>query len=225
MSDRITLGEVMRALLVDPDLPPPDAEETETRPLREVAGLTPEIELAWEPRRADPSGLANLTYREFCLTGLGCGYSAFAGLIKTFAAQFGAPYDSFPFQLMSNRRGRYSGAGKTCGALIGAGAAITIFWGRQAGEPLIKELYDWYATTSLPVYAPSAEVLAQTGGKGRDIPMPVSVAGSPLCTDSQVNWVRACDLKVQEQDKKERCGRLTVDVAAKAMELLNRKAG
>ena len=225
MTDRITLGEVMRALLVDPDLPPPDADESETRPLREVAGIDPNTFLAWEPRRADAADLADLTYREFCLTGLGCGYGAFAGLVKTFAAQFGAPYDSFPFHLMTNRHGRYSGAGKTCGALIGAGAVITIFWGRSKSEPLIKELYDWYAAAPIPAYAPSAEALARTGGKGRDIPMPVSLAGSPLCTDSQVNWVRACDFKIQEADKKERCGRLTVDVAVKAMEILNRQAG
>jgi hypothetical protein len=218
----------MRTLLVDPDLPPPlpdgRAGAGETRPLREIAGIDPGQELAWEPRRADAANLADLTYREFRLAGLGCGYSAFAGLVNTFAAQFGAPYDSFPFALMTGRRGRYSGAGKTCGALLGAGAAITIFWGRRAGEPLIKELRDWYAATPLPGYSPSAETLALTGGQGRDIPMPLSVAGSHLCTDSQANWVRARACAVQEPDKKERCGRLTVDVALKAMEILNRLA-
>lgn len=220
MSDRITLGEVMRRLLVDPDLP----IEEGGRPLREVADLNPAQPLVWEARRASPANLADLTYEIFHCSGLGCGYSAFAALVQTYAEQFGAPYNNFPFPLLQHRRGRYSGAGKTCGALIGAGTFFDILWGKKAAAPQVRELHDWYAAVALPNYAPSAKVLEQCQGKGLDMRLPVSVATSALCTDSQVNWVKACNFSMEDRFKKERCGRITADVALKALEIVNRQA-
>lgn len=53
------------------------------------------------------------------------------------------------------------------------------------------------------------------------IALPSSVSGSPLCHVSVSEWCKVSDYKAEGKERSERCGRLTADVAAKTVELLN----
>ena len=53
-----------------------------------------------------------------------------------------------------------------------------------------------------------------------------SVSDSPLCHASNAKWISRSGFGLASAERKERCARLTADVAAKAVELLNAyKAG
>ena len=53
-----------------------------------------------------------------------------------------------------------------------------------------------------------------------------SVSDSPLCHASNAKWIKASGFGLSTPERKERCARLTGDVAQKAVELLNAyKAG
>lgn len=52
--------------------------------------------------------------------------------------------------------------------------------------------------------------------------MPKSVSGAVLCHVSVHRWCEASGCEVESDEMKERCRRLTADVAVKTVELLNR---
>jgi hypothetical protein len=71
---------------------------------------------------------------------------------------------------------------------------------------MVDALFSWYEKAKLPVYKPESPVM--------DIAMPASISGSILCHASCLNWHNVSKLKVYTKQRKERCGRLTADVAA-----------
>lgn len=82
---------------------------------------------------------------------------------------------------------------------------------------MVNELFRWYETTALPIYNPGE---AAQGVKG-DIP--TSVSDSVLCHVSVSKWSYANHLAANSKERSERCGRLTADVTAKAIEIFNAK--
>ncbi len=54
-----------------------------------------------------------------------------------------------------------------------------------------------------------------------DLELPQNVSGSPLCHASVTQWCIVAQKKVSDVERKERCARITGDVAAKTVELLN----
>lgn len=51
--------------------------------------------------------------------------------------------------------------------------------------------------------------------------MPTSIANSVLCHNSTTNWSDVSEFKIFTEQQKERCRRLTADVAKKTVEILN----
>ena len=119
--------------------------------------------------------------------------------------------------MLEANKGGISDWGTICGALYGAAAAYALFWGRKERTPMVNELYRWYEVTKLPVYNPGD--LAQ-GVKGD---LPNNASGSVLCHISVSKWCAANKIEATSKARSERCGRLTADVACKAVEIFNAK--
>jgi hypothetical protein len=143
----------------------------------------------------------------------GCMYGLFAAIITTIAKTHGEPFSSFPLHMMKYGAGGVGHWGSLCGAINGGAAVIGLFdrdKGRQ--EKLIAQLFSWYEGAELPAYRPE---------KSDPAAVPKSVAGSVLCHVSAGKWCKKSGSEVGGPEMKERCRRLTADVAAKTVELLN----
>jgi len=125
----------------------------------------------------------------------GCSFGAFNALVT----EAGPPYTTVPTGMMRFGEGGVAGWGSHCGALIGASAFIGLVHKDPAVySKLINELTLWYT-----------EELG---------------SGSPLCHVSVTEWSKANGVRVESQERKDRCARLTGEVAKKAVLLLNAQA-
>jgi hypothetical protein len=152
-----------------------------------------------------------------------CCYGAFAGIIETLKEEIGGPYTTLPTEMMKYGEGGIVGWSTVCGAPNGAAAALTLIAGEDYG-PLVDELMGWYTKFEFPSdksnkYAKNHEFLVDK--YKTDKVLAQSVADSPLCHASVTNWCKASGYASGASERSERCARLTGDVAAKAVELLN----
>lgn len=157
--------------------------------------------------------------------GHGCAHAVFTAIIGYLAtlelfdatgAPIANPFANIPKNMMNWGAGG-SGIGTLCGALNGAFAALGLIT-TDNGE-LIKELTTWYAESMLPEYVPEVDPARPT----TSLYIPQSIAGVELCHASVTNWCRTSGVNVADASRGERCARLSADVAAKAVELLNAK--
>ncbi|MDO5536998.1 MAG: C-GCAxxG-C-C family protein, partial [Desulfovibrionaceae bacterium] len=149
--------------------------------------------------------------------GYACGYGAFYSMIGLMAEKYGAPYNTFPFTMLEANKGGISDWGTICGALYGSAAAFALFYGRKERNAMVNELFRWYEVTKLPIYQPGDKAQGVAGE------LPSNVAGSVMCHISVSKWCYANKIEATSKQRSERCGRLTADVAAKAVEILNAK--
>ncbi|MGQ9471604.1 MAG: C-GCAxxG-C-C family (seleno)protein [Candidatus Aminicenantales bacterium] len=150
----------------------------------------------------------------------GCAYGAFHAIIQALREKIGAPFTYIPTDMMKYGKGGGMEWGTLCGALNGAAAAINLVtrnWGA-----LIHELIGLYTQTAYPSNRSNQMAVDQVFGtimyQG---PLAQSVSGSPLCHASVTQWCNVSGFTATSLPRKERCGRLTADVAAKAVEMLN----
>lgn len=144
----------------------------------------------------------------------GCMYALFASIVTAMGRVQGEPYLSFPVHMMKYGQGGVGLWGSLCGAVNGGAAVIGLFAPEKLQrEQLIAELFSWYESTELPTYRPK--------GTKHSSPVPKSVSHSVLCHVSVGRWCAASGEDVGSPAMNERCRRLTADVAAKTVELLN----
>lgn len=84
---------------------------------------------------------------------------------------------------------------------------------------MVTELFRWYQQAAFPIFEPGEA----TNPKGVKGPIPTSVSGSPLCHISVSKWCYETKLEAGSKERGERCARLTADVTAKAIEIMNAK--
>lgn len=172
---------------------------------------------AWIPHRLDVAECAPLAYAGYWKDGLGCCYGVFESVIGSMGRKHGAPYSQFPFTMMEVGKSGISEWGTVCGALLGAASAFALFWGRKERDPMVTELFRWYEKTAFPIYDPGAAAQGVAG------PLPTNACGSVLCHISVSTWCHAHGIDAASAKRQERCSRITADVAAKAIEILNAK--
>ncbi|MDZ8120296.1 C-GCAxxG-C-C family protein [Pontiella agarivorans] len=144
-----------------------------------------------------------------------CMYAVANSIIQQLADRFGEPYTAFPVHMMKYGHGGVGGYGTLCGALNGAAAMIgLVVPDKKDQNALIADLFRWYEQSNLPVYSPENPVTEYT-------PEP-SKAGSPLCHASVSNWCKVSGHGSAGKQRKERCSRLSADVAIQATAMLNR---
>ncbi len=125
----------------------------------------------------------------------GCGYGSFSALVDT----AGHPFNTVPVGMLKFGEGGVAGWGSHCGALLGSSAFIGLVHKDSAiYAKLINELTLWYT-----------EELG---------------SGSQLCHVSVTEWAKKNHVAVDSQERKDRCARLTGEVAKKAVLLLNAQA-
>ena len=170
---------------------------------------------AWGYAELDPALVADKAYQRFPEGG--CMYAVAGSIVSTLGDLLGEPYRSFPLGMMRYGAGGTGGWGSLCGGLNGAAAIIGLLHQDKEDKQranLIRDVFVWYETTPLPKYRPKdVAELAE---------IPSSVAGSVLCHVSASHWCEVSGNKAFSKEQKERCRRLSCDVVAKTVELLNR---
>ncbi len=171
----------------------------------------------------DPEHVRKLGH-QFYWTGKGCSYGAFKAIFYAMHEKVGEPFTSLlPLcEMMIYGHGGVVGWGTTCGALLGACAAINLFCDKATTDKIAHELMGWYTQAVFP-----SDISNQYAVNGQfydnrlNQALPQASCGSALCHVSVTTWCVTSGYKAGSTERKERCGRLTGDVAAKAVELLN----
>ena len=166
----------------------------------------------WKYVSLDPMKTAKLAYDEY--PNGSCMYGVFKSVISQLAEKVGEPFASFPTHMMTYGHGGVNGSGTICGALNGAAALIGLLVdGKPAQDALAAELFQRYENTPLPEYRPETPIL--------DFDPPKSVAKSVLCHASTTRWGKKTGFTISSKERKERCRRLTADIAAQTVTILN----
>ncbi|HHY26519.1 MAG TPA: C_GCAxxG_C_C family protein [Desulfitobacterium dehalogenans] len=145
-----------------------------------------------------------------------CSYGVFEAVIGQLSEKVGYPYTHVPTQVLGWGGTGGGGWGTLCGALIGAATAINYTMEKKEADKVVSELFGWYCDFAFPEFMPAAGKALEYEG-----PIEKSVAKSPLCHVSVSVWCDASGLKAESKARSERCARITADVAAKTVELLN----
>jgi uncharacterized protein with FMN-binding domain len=153
----------------------------------------------------------------------GCAYGAFNAVIQPLQEEIGYPYNQIPTFMLDFGKGGVLGTGGTCGTVLGTLAAINLIAGEDY-PAIAAELMEYYRTTPFPTetsndYAVNHEFLVEE--YRTDEPLPQSVAGSLSCDDSDSKWLAVAGVQPGTPAAKERCARMTGDMAAQAVSLLN----
>lgn len=171
-----------------------------------------EIESDWKYVPLDPARTAEIAYAEY--PNGSCMYGVFKSVISQLAKIVGEPFASFPTQMMKYGHGGVNGYGTICGALNGAAAALGLLVeDKKTRDALMLELFRMYEETPLPMYKPEEP--------GMDFDPPKSVAKSVLCHASTTRWGKKAGYTISSKERKERCRRLTADIASEVVTILN----
>ena len=165
----------------------------------------------------DPE-IARIKAHSLYYGGKACCSGTFGGVAGTLADAMGAPWDTFPIEVMLFGRGGGVGWGATCGTLMGGAAIISLVTEKAPSGALINELWGWFTTAVLPSDAANEALYETVKIEGA---LPQSISESPLCHASVSQWCLVADKAVGSAERGERCGRLSGDVAAKTVEILN----
>lgn len=169
----------------------------------------------WEYSLLDPGTVAQRAYRMYADGS--CMYAVFGSIVTSLADRVGEPFASFPIGMMRYGHGGVGGWGSLCGAVNGGAAIFGLFYpekDKKFRDGLVEELFAWYEQTELPCYRPED---AEPGEEAVR-----TVAGSVLCHRSVGHWACAAAADAYCEERTERCRRLSADVAAKTVEILNR---
>lgn len=183
-----------------------------------VFNLVPAVQAAeavpggpWPYVKLDPEVVRRKGY-DYYWQG-GCMYGAGRAIIEALREKVGSPYDLFPLDMLRYGAAGIAGWGTICGALNGSCAAINLVTPNADVAKIAGELLGWYTNQPFPSKAHDAYA------KFKD--QKQSAANSPLCHASVSKWCAASGFKESSAERKDRCAKLTGDVAAKAVELLN----
>ncbi|MDR0466031.1 MAG: C-GCAxxG-C-C family protein [Deltaproteobacteria bacterium] len=175
-------------------------------------------DFSWKPQKLDPIEVATVAHAGFWHQGYGCGYGVLYSIVGLMGEKYGAPYKDFPFSMMEFGKSGISEWGGTCGALLGAAAALALFFPRKDRDAMIDELFRWYELAAFPIYKPNPGTTKVEG------PLPSSVANSIICHISVAKWCAASKFDARSTERSERCARITADVALKTLEIIQAQA-
>ena len=169
-------------------------------------------ESIWRYTFLDPAKIAELAYNDYSAGS--CMYGVFNSIISQLSEKIGEPFASFPTQMMKYGHGGVNGSGTICGTLNGAAALLGLLVeGKGTQDTLMAELFRLYENSELPIFNPNIPVM--------DYTPPTSVARSALCHASTTRWGKATGFRIDSNERKERCRRLTADIAAQTVTILN----
>lgn len=168
----------------------------------------------WPYKKLDPDAARKLGYQAYYEGG--CMYGAAKALLVQLQDVVGFPYTMIPVDMFRYGEGGMAGWGTICGALNGASAIINLVNGKPAYSQLVNELLGWYSQEPFP--SKKHEEYAKFKGQVQN------VSGSPLCHVSVTEWCKHSGHQVSDPERLDRCAKLTGDVAARAVEMMNLQA-
>ncbi len=163
----------------------------------------------WPYKKLDIDKVAKIAYenwyKDFCC------YAVTSAILVPLREKVGEPYTSFPIISTRWGHGGAVGWGTLCGTLTGVGIVTSLVAGKT-GEKILNDVIYWYTQENLPVYKPA---------KPRARIKNVNKSNSPLCHISVGRWMEKEGVKFFSPQRKERCARLSADVAVQTVKLLN----
>lgn len=164
----------------------------------------------WKYVKLDPEEARKRGYDYYYTKG-GCMAGTGVAILSLLKENVGYPYTMIPDDIFRYGAGGSAGWGTLCGSLNGAALIMNMVlkeWG-----PVVGELNGWY--TEFPFPTDKHEAYCK-------FPKQVTtVSKSPLCHTSVTIWANAAGDRISDPEKADRCAKLSGDVAAKAIELLN----
>lgn len=153
-----------------------------------------------------------------------CASGVYQAILSQLQEQVGYPYTCLPLDLYDYGGGGVAGWGALCGTLNGAGGVITLVAGPSSASGIMNELMGWYTGEAFPTddsndLGVAGAFYVENSLTGVSLVQSVSI--SPLCHVSISRWCESSGYASGSDERKERCARLTGDVAAKAVEMLN----
>ncbi len=176
----------------------------------------------WPYQEIDPEKVRILGHDSYYGTPGGCCYGAFNSIMQALRDTVGDPFTTLPSELMYFGAGGAAGWGTLCGAINGSGAAISLVSTKANTSTLVGELLGWYTQTEFPTDTSNqyAQESKYTVNKVTSA-LPQNMSGSPLCHISVSEWCKTSDMTSGSAERLDRCARLTGDVAAYAVKILN----
>lgn len=169
-------------------------------------------ETNWKYLQLDPVITAELAYK-FYPEG-SCMYATIKSVVSQLAEKGGEPFTSFPFDMFKYGHGGVGGYGTVCGTLNGTAAILgLLITDKNIRDKMIADIFKWYEKEPLPVFQPQNSDVDYTPAQ--------SISNSVLCHASNTNWCKKAGFKVDSKERKERCRRMTADVAKKVATSLN----
>lgn len=166
----------------------------------------------WNYSLLDPAVTAELAYKYYSEGS--CMYATVKSIISQLSEKIGEPYTSFPIHLFKYGHGGVGGYGSVCGTLNGAAALIgLLITDKNVQDKMIADIFRWYEKEPLPGFGPQ--------NPNYDFLPAKSISNSVLCHASNTNWCKTSGFKVDSKERKERCQRVTADVAQKTATALN----
>lgn len=167
-------------------------------------------ETLWVYRPLAPDITAEMAYQLYPEGS--CMYATFKSIISQLAEMHGEPFASYPYHMFRYGHGGIGGYGTTCGTLNGAAALFGLFvTDKTVCDSLIADLFQWYEQEPHPSFKPDSS----------ELEIPAYASNSVLCHASNTNWCKKAGVEINSKERKERCRRLTADVASRAVESLN----
>ncbi len=164
----------------------------------------------WPYEKIDPKEAGRIAF-EGWYKGF-CSYAVASGILVSLQQKVGEPYRSLPVEGLRLGEGGIVGWGTICGTLLGVTVAVGFVAPYEVGKQMLNELMQWYSDTELPLYVP-AQPRAEVGVK--------NASNSPLCHVSVSKWCQKAGKSFASAERKERCARLSADVAMRTVMILN----
>jgi len=178
----------------------------------------------------NPEAVARKAF-EIYFGGRGCAEAVWGSFVETLAAipANAGTWATLPNNIFRFGGGGIAGWGTICGTLNGAAAMLGMLVSTGAHRVTLTDaVFQYYATTALPTNNAYLSTQGQLGSLGAWTPatlpqnnVPTSVADSPLCHSSLVQWTMATGIKDASPGQRDRCGKACFDVARKTIEILN----
>jgi hypothetical protein len=174
-----------------------------------ISGAQAKAAYPWPYKKINPQKAGEIAYnnwyKKFCC------YATASGILIPLQKMVGEPYTSLPIEAFVFGHGGTVGWGTLCGTLLGSALATSFAAGKE-GEKITNDVINWYATTELPIFKPA---------KPRATFKNINKSDSPLCHVSVGRWMEKEGVKFSSPLRKDRCARLSADVAMKTAMLLN----
>ncbi len=163
----------------------------------------------WGYKKLDPDEVGKIAYENWYKNF--CCYAVTSAIIIPLQEKIGKPYTSFPVESTVWGHGGAVGWGTLCGTLTGVGIATGLIAGKE-GENILNDVIAYYANTELPIYKPASP---KADFKH------VNKSESPICHISVGRWMKKEGVAFFSPQRKERCARLSADIAIHTVKLLN----